>query len=154
MVSCMQEGRKKCLRSTEQKNAQCSYSGPASAPRRQLYRVEWGVGSRERAFSHHIHHVCSFIVGNGSEEWSYQEMGEWVRIILWPSTWPWESSCLRILLFQATSTPTPISPSTKIQDIKQHFRVPSSEEKPERRALFSSWTILCCFIIAPAVLKC
>lgn len=34
--------------------------------------------------------------------------------------------------------PPSISPSIEIQDIKQPFRLPHSEEQPERRALFSS----------------
>lgn len=69
-------------------NAWRSHSWHSPAPRRQRYRAEWGTEAGRwgwawgMSVSLPIHGMRSFTAGNGSEVWSHQETGGWVRVIM------------------------------------------------------------------------
>ena len=160
IVSHTQEGRKNAclLQSCKCPALRAGWLLLPDANFTKVGRGVWGV-SGEGAFSHYFHHMLTVAQSGRTWRCGLTRRQQWVWVTLWPSTWLWEGSCLCIFLFLPLSSynhsaPHPISPHIEIQDLKQHFRLPYSEEKPERMAVFSPWTILCYFIIAPAVLKC
>lgn len=104
--------------------ARCSHGRHASAPRRDFTGQSGGWAGREHFPTTSI--TRSFTAGTGSRVWSFKRWGigmsHYVTFHVTSGSYLFMNPSLSFKL-QVLTPPTPMSPSTEIQDIKQPFRL-------------------------------